>query len=438
MRARVFWLLILSYTCPLIRAQTFGEVHCTVVSQSGVPVPLARVEVVPMPKPGVLNKIYRYCFTDSEGRCTITNVPWGEYRVFAGKDSEGYPDLPFPIYGVNAFPIVKLQPASPSANAAIRLSPKAGAIEPVSVIDAATGEVLRSAAIVISLARNPEVGAGTSTASYPIMVPSDTDVFVQITASGYKPWPAKEREKEGQIRLKPEEAVELDVKIAPEGSAAESSGTFRPAILAWRDMTPAPAPTPASKILASPVDSFTVTAADISVPIVELAKRYRVQIGFVAKPQSPAGNKPQSLRIDVKAGTVRNVLNAIVAADPAYTWEEAEHGVINVLPKEHVGSLPEIVVKNYSDTNVYRDEAISDLLKTAEVRQWMEETGATRRDKGNANSHSSRGEFIGKFEMRNSTVISILNCMHSLTNSLYWEYYRAGESNQFFVITMSD
>ena len=142
--------------------------------------------------------------------------------------------------------------------------------------------------------------------------------------------------------MKPEEAVELDVKIAPEGSAAESSGTFRPAILAWRDMTPAPAPTPASKILASPVDSFTVTAADISVPIVELAKRYRVQIGFVAKPQSPAGNKPQSLRITSRRGPSRRP-NAIVAADPAYTWEEAEHGVINVLPKEHVGSLPKLL-----------------------------------------------------------------------------------------------
>jgi hypothetical protein len=387
----------------------------------------------------VIDKRHRYCFTNNEGRCTITNVPWGEYRVFAGKESEGYPDAPFPIYGVNACPIVKLQPASPSANAAIRLSPKAGAIEPISVIDAITGEGLRSAAITIRLVGNPEDDVGTSTLSYPIMVPSDRDVSVQVTASGYKPWPPKEREKEGQIRLKPEQAVELDVKIAPEGSVAESSGGFRPSVLAWRNLIPAPAPTPASKILSSAVDSFVVTADDISVPIEELVKRYRVQIGFAALPRGRGRSRRESLRIDVKAGTVRDVLNAVVVADPAYTWEEAEQGVINVFPREHVGSLPDVVVKSYSDANVYRDGAINDLIKTPEVQRWMKETDASRRDQVNATSQSSSGEIIYRFAMgQNSSVRSILNRILSATNSRYWKYYRDGDRNQFFVLTMSD
>jgi hypothetical protein len=69
----------------------------------------------------------------------------------------------------------------------------------------------------------------------------------------------------------------------------------------------------------------------------------------------------------------------------------------------------------------------------------MKETGATRRDQVNATSQSSSGEIIYRFAMgEHSSVRSILNCILSATNSRYWKYYRDGDRNQFFVLTMSD
>jgi len=392
-----------------------------------------------MPTPGVINKIIRYCETDDHGQCTIASVPWGEYKIFAGKDAEGYPDFPSPFYGLNACPIVKLQPASATASVAIHLPPKAGAIEPIAAIDAKTGEVLRSAAITLRRVIDPADYVQTSTTSYPVMVPSNADVSVEVTAPGYESWPSEDRQKEGQIRLRPEQAVELDVMLAREGSDARSLGTFRPGVLAWRNSTATPPPTPGSKILSSATESFSVTAPDVSVPLLDLAKRYHVPIGFAALPRGPGGIRSENLRIDAKAGTVRDLLNAIVQADPAYTWQEAELGVIDVFPKAHIDSLLDVVVRKYSPTNVHRTEAINDLLETPEVQRWMQQNGVTRREQVNTTSQSSPGEIIYRITMREgSSVRSILNCILSLSGGRYWMYYQWGDHNQYFALAMSE
>ena len=57
----------------------------------------------------------------------------------------------------------------------------------------------------------------TSAPGAHLLVPSTADVSVEITAPGYKPWPAYGGGSfGGRIRLRPQEVLELDVQLQPE------------------------------------------------------------------------------------------------------------------------------------------------------------------------------------------------------------------------------
>lgn len=436
MRVRPSSLILVLCVCAAVSSEERGTIKGTLVDENGTPV--ANAQVFLIASSPAIHRVIQVYGTDREGQFVIDNVRFGAYTVFAGKQDLGYPVMPGQFYGVDGFPVVNLKPGLPTVAVTIHLPPTAGAIQSISVIDATTGQKLESAAITLRRVADPDAFIQTSTTVKPILIPSNTEVSIQITASGYKAWPPSKGDPKaaGRMRLEPGQALKMDVKLQPVGSQADSVALFSPGVLTPK---PAPATYARSPILAGEVKLFIVTADDISVPLEQLADQYKVPIGFEASPQITGSRNRPPVRIDVEAGTVRDVLNAIVAADPAYTWAESSSGVESIFPKDRPSSLLDVVVTNLSLDSVYRDDAVKALLSSPEVQRWMDQAGVSRREiAGTISKPSSVGPIIYHLKLPDLSVRKILDTILIATGSHYWTYSRYGDRGEFVSVRMED
>jgi hypothetical protein len=196
-------------------AQPTGSIRGTVVDQQGTPVEKAKVEALISyrnGRPVAFMGVVPFGETNAEGEFVIKNLNAGQYRISAGKEADGYPDSAPDLYrGDKVAPTVTVEEDVEYPPVRIQLLPKAGLLTPITIIDAATGaNITTHAAMTLRRVDNPKASMG-GTILKPELVPSDTDVTVEVTAPGYQPWP------EGgalfHIRLGPGETMRLDVPM---------------------------------------------------------------------------------------------------------------------------------------------------------------------------------------------------------------------------------
>lgn len=121
-----------------------------------------------------------------------------------GKEDSGYADTGLGLRCNNAYPIVVLTEDSATADVTLNLGPKAGVLELEPVTDATTGNAIRLAAIRLKCAENPDFYIYTSAYQRRFLVPPLTQVLIEITAEGYKPWPSPDQAAtEGKLFLSP-------------------------------------------------------------------------------------------------------------------------------------------------------------------------------------------------------------------------------------------
>jgi len=202
-------------------AQDRGVITGTVLDENGTPVIKAKVLIS---EKGVraMHRVLQFHETDANGRFRIAHVRWGTYLVTVGKEDAGYADTGLGLYCHNAYPMAVLTDDSPTADVTLRLGPKAGVLELEPVTDVRTGKEIHLAAIRLKCAENSDLFMYTSAAQRRFLVPPLTDVLVEISAEGYKSWPAPDRSAtEGRIFLHPEQTQKLQVSLEPEepGSA---------------------------------------------------------------------------------------------------------------------------------------------------------------------------------------------------------------------------
>lgn len=213
------WLLGLLVISAYTRAQTGGSIKGIVVDENGKPVARAEVHIAEK-KPSVGHRMLHMYETSGGGEFLIPNVPWGTYVVMAGKEDAGYPDTKLAFYSNLVAPTVTLAPAFPAATANVKFGPKAGVLEIAPTTDAETGKKIDSATITLRRKQNPSFFITTSATGGRILVPSFTDVAVEIAAPEYKSWPGREAARtEGKISLKPGEVLSLQVKLQPDRSS---------------------------------------------------------------------------------------------------------------------------------------------------------------------------------------------------------------------------
>lgn len=201
-------------------AQDRGVITGTVLDEHGSPVVKAKVLIT---EKGVLemHRVLQFHETDADGHFRITRVRWGTYIVTVGKEDAGYADTGLGLHCNNAYPIAFVTEDSPTADVTLKLGPKAGVLELESVSDVITGKEIRLAAIRLKCAENPELFIYTSAALRRFLIPPLTEVLIEISAEGYKSWPASDQATtEGKVFLRPEQTQKLEVALQPDPDAA--------------------------------------------------------------------------------------------------------------------------------------------------------------------------------------------------------------------------
>jgi hypothetical protein len=438
--ASLILLITVGLSCSATAA-TGGSITGIVLDSQGSPVSGAKVLALELESSP--HRLLKFHLTDVSGRFYIQDLPWGTYSMWAGKEEAGYPELPSLFYAPSSLPTVILRRKSPSSSVTIRLGPKAGAIEAVEIVDSKTG---REVIGVITLQRGTDqkTTMEASTTQKPILIPSESQVRVAVAASGYKPWPASGAPNgAGILRLRPGEGVELAVELAPQGSEAVSVGSFSPAPYSPGPSVAVPAPTEGNPILLKEVKEFRVTASGISAPVEQLARRFKVPIGLELSQTPSDGASARPINVNVENGTVQNVLDAVVAADPEYAWRESDYGTIGVSPRNHTPWLPDVVVGKYSIRNSNRDDAIGELMKAPEVQQWLRSSSVEFRDfQGLVTSEGGRvpstGASLFSISLSHESFRTVLNAILIASESPYWAISRYGAHQEFISVIMGD
>lgn len=214
MRSFLF-LSLLSFLIPSCVAQVReGSIHGTVLADRGAPVTDAHVSAEVMSGPNIMTVLGAE--TNDTGVFAFSQLPMGEYRVFAEKQEAGYLSTRPDIFTPKPPLTIALTPSEPTAATTIRLGPKAGMITGW-VRDSSTGEPI---AAHLSLA--PTDGHAWSTTGttgqfrFQLLIPADTPVFLGACAEGYETWfyadPAN-RSRRSPLQLRPGTSVEIDVAL---------------------------------------------------------------------------------------------------------------------------------------------------------------------------------------------------------------------------------
>jgi len=158
--------------------------------------------------------------TDTSGKFLLSNAPPGRNGVHASKESDLYPDTRLAIYSNDsAPPKIVVHAEEVTTGIVVKLGAKA-AILNGEIIDGETLEPVLSSRIRLSKVDNDDIMKSQgpdSSGAFRLLVPSQP-VRLVITAPGYSSWQYKGQGEvsPGVIQLKPEEKVDVTVKLERE------------------------------------------------------------------------------------------------------------------------------------------------------------------------------------------------------------------------------
>jgi len=185
------------------------------------------------------------------------------------------------------------------------------------------------------------------------------------------------------------------------------------------------------------VSFFEFADVPITTPVRRLADMYYIPIGLEVVTEKK-GERTKRISIKVEEGTIRDVLDAIVQADPRYKWEEV-NDVINIFPKEAGSPLLETVVSHFQVDQVNKVIASSAISETPEVKKKIKEMGISRAELIALSMWNiPPPDFVVRFSLNlyNVTVRRILNEIMKAAGSNYWVFYRYGDNNEFFSMSI--
>jgi hypothetical protein len=202
-------------------AQQPGAIRGAVVDEKGMSVAAALVSVDPLD--GVpRSDLVREVETDQRGHFSMDNLELGSYKVFAMKESSGYPNTAFAFYSNHVFLTATLTADIPTVDLTLRVGPPAVIITGL-VTDAATNKPLDAAFLLRRTAAPDNWISLSQTAKYRVLVPPLTDVSFEVSAPGYKTYyygGASDPLRRPPVLLESGQELKLDIQLEPEEKAA--------------------------------------------------------------------------------------------------------------------------------------------------------------------------------------------------------------------------
>jgi hypothetical protein len=220
---RPIWYLVVVASLASFAFATSGKITGILVDEDGAPVPHMSVEACPADVG--FSGILPSAMTDQQGKFVIkvriSNEP-ERWNVYPYDEETGY--YPRPGYGFYVeretySKTVELSPKIPEASVELTLGPKAGALS-VHVVDATTGAGV-AAEFNFAWASEPDKQRSIryyyGREDFRILLPANTDLTLNVTAQGCKPWSYP-----GVINVGPGQDLPLDVQLEPETADSPS------------------------------------------------------------------------------------------------------------------------------------------------------------------------------------------------------------------------
>jgi hypothetical protein len=108
----------------------------------------------------------------------------------------------------------------------------------------------------------------------------------------------------------------------------------------------------------------------ISDALAHVASVFQTVIGF-ENTEAPPFNKLLTIHLD--RASLSETMNAVVQADDRYSWRKDTNGSISVFNKESRLALPDVVIGAFDANRLRRDEVVTALENSPEVRKWTEQ-----------------------------------------------------------------
>lgn len=161
--------------------------------------------------------------SNEAGHFVIEELQPGAYDIFGENDAAGYPDTSLPFYS-DENPIKATVRDFDTATIVLVLGPRAGVLRG-EVLDKTTGKAIESQHapnFIVRKVSNP--GAADSIEfigppKFRWLIPPETDVTLEVTAEGYKPWlyaDPSDPSKLMPFRLESGEEKILNIQLEPE------------------------------------------------------------------------------------------------------------------------------------------------------------------------------------------------------------------------------
>jgi hypothetical protein len=155
-----------------------------------------------------------------------------------------------------------------------------------------------------------------------------------------------------------------------------------------------------------------------------IASNYKVSVGIE---YATNGEDRTPITLDLSLLQPATALDSLVAQKPGYTWN-FDHGVYDVYPKEHNGSILDLKIRMFSVHEATPQEISAAIDELPEVKQWM---GKNQVRRGEFQVNGSRWDPSDRrvsLTIRGSTLRSILNRIVVETGRTRWTVGRDGDN----------
>ncbi|HKV26334.1 MAG TPA: hypothetical protein VJN93_17185 [Candidatus Acidoferrum sp.] len=188
--------------------------------------------------------------------------------------------------------------------------------------------------------------------------------------------------------------------------------------------------------LSQAVSDYEESGHQFDATVWNLAEKYRLKVGMDLE----IVPRQKLISVNLHQGNVADVLNAIVAQERGYSWEETD-GTVNIRPRRNANSLLSLRIAHFEVRNTNFDDLNRTILLLPEVKNWSEAQHLTERSRGTVIATLvSPGQPLKplvSLDLHDVTLLDILNRLTSCPGYYFWEVLRYGDNNQYLTIDIS-
>jgi hypothetical protein len=194
------------------------------------------------------------------------------------------------------------------------------------------------------------------------------------------------------------------------------------------------------ELLRLPVKNLQMKGNNIGLILSRFSSNNNIPIGLEVSSDDDL-SITKSIRIDIKNGTVEDVLNTIVNQRPIYSWEIRDN-VINVFPREANRDflLKEVLETKLEKVGIYKQTTRFNLRETlcknAAVMKLLTQHQVIPANESFLSRDFGRLGRDFSFEASNVSMVTVLNSVIRNSQTKYWIIMRYGERKQYLVLNL--